>query len=470
LANGDGTMRVRNKALATIRKHSLFSEGDTVIVAVSGGADSVALLDILVSLEEFRLTLIVAHLNHCLRGSESDGDEAFVRDIAARYGLPCEVDRADVQGISRRDKLSLEEAGRVARHAFLHGLAVRHRASVIAMAHHADDQAETVLMRLLRGAGGTGLAGIAPKTGNRLVRPLLGVTRGEIESYLGVREMTFRTDSSNADTNFLRNRVRHELLPYLATYNPSIRDRLVAAAEALTADEALLEELVDGAIARHGTEENGLSVSGVRTEPLGVRLRLYRRALLLAKGNLARIGSRNLQAIDRLVFSARPNGALTLPDGVRVSRRYDAVAFAPAPGEALAEFPEMVLEGPGTYAIRGGGALLVEEAGIPAAWHGVPASVAYFDADAAPFPWLVRTFKAGDRITPLGLAGHKKVKDLFIDEKIPLAARRRVPLLFSGKRLIWVCGLRISAETRLTELTGRVMRAEILDFTPQIDL
>ena len=127
-------MRVRNKALATIKEHSLFSEGDTVIVAVSGGADSVALLDILASLEEFRLTLIVAHLNHCLRGSESDGDEAFVRELAAYYGLPCEVDRADVQGISRRDKLSLEEAGRMARHAFLHGLAARYRASVIAMA------------------------------------------------------------------------------------------------------------------------------------------------------------------------------------------------------------------------------------------------------------------------------------------------------------------------------------------------
>jgi len=325
-------------------------------------------------------------------------------------------------------------------------------------------------MRLLRGAGGTGLAGIAPKTGDRLVRPLLGVTRGEIESYLHAREMTFRTDSSNADTNFLRNRIRHELLPYLATYNPSVRDRLVAAAEALAADEALLEELVDGAIARHGTEGNALSVPGVRTERLGVRLRLYRRALLLAKGNLARIGSRNLQAIDRLVFSLRPNGALTLPDGVRVSRRYDAVTFAMAPEEALAVLPERVLDGPGTYAIPGGGTLQVEEVGFPGAWQGVPASVAYFDADAAPFPWLVRTFKAGDRIMPLGLTGHKKVKDLFIDAKVPPAARRRVPLLFSGERLIWVGGLRISAETRLTERTGRVMRAEILDFTPQIDL
>ena len=136
----------------------------------------------------------------------------------------------------------------------------------------------------------------------------------------------------------------------------------------------------------------------------------------------------------------------------------------------MAEFPEMVLEGPGTYALPGGGALLVEVTGIPAAWQGVSARVAYFDADAAPFPWLVRTFKAGDRFMPLGLTGHKKVKDFFIDEKVPLAARRRVPLLFSVERLIWVGGFLISAEARLTERTGLVMRAEILDFAPQIDL
>ena len=465
VANDRITVRVRRKVLAAIGEHALFGAGDTVIVAVSGGADSVALLDILASLEELCLTLVVAHLNHSLRGAESDGDEAFVRELAARYGLPCEVERADVKGMSRARKLSLEEAGRTARHRFLLGLAERYGAHAVALAHHADDQAETVLMRLVRGAGGTGLAGIAPKTSG-LVRPLLGVTRGEIEAYLRSRQLPFRTDSSNADTIFLRNRVRLELLPYLATYNPSVRDRLVATAEALAADEALLEEVTNRAVACHGSAANGLCVAGVRTEPLGVRLRLYRRLLHLTKGDLNRISSRHLYAIDRLVFSERPNGSLTLPAGAVVARRYDTLSFAVLTADAPAGGAELALDGPGTYSLPGGGMLKVEEADFPGLWQDVPPGVAFFDADAAPFPWLVRTFRAGDRIVPLGMAGHKKVKDLFIDAKVPPEARRRTPLLFSGGRLIWVCGLRVSAESRITGLTGRVVRAEILDFTP----
>lgn len=459
---------MRKKVLKIIREHSLFGNGDTVIAAVSGGADSIALLDVLVSVEELRLNLVVAHLNHTLRGAESDGDEAFVRQVAEGYGLPCEVERADVRGVSSREKLSLEEAGRVTRHAFLRKVAEKHRASVIALGHHADDQAETVLMRLLRGAGGTGLAGMAPKTADKLVRPLLGVTRGEIEAYLLGRGIAYRIDSSNTDTNFLRNRVRHELLPHLATYNPSVRDRLLVTAEVLAADEAFLEESTDAVFARHGGEGKGgatLCVPGVATEPAGIRFRLYRRAILLAKGDLARIGSSHLRDIDLLVFSARPNGVVFLPDGLRVARSYDALSFSTAERETAFPF-EMLVEGPGSYDLYGGFSLLLEEVLPPASWHGVSRTVAYFDAEAAPFPWLVRTFRPGDRIIPLGMSGHRKVKDIFIDGKVPAGVRRTLPLLFSGEKLIWVCGMKVSAETRVTELTRTVVRAEIIGSTP----
>lgn len=460
---------MRNQVLKYIKEHMLFDNGATVIVAVSGGADSVALLDILASLAELQLKLIVAHLNHSLRGAESDGDEAFVRELAARYGLPCEVGRVDVQELSSLNKLSLEEAGRVARYAFLHEVAARHRAHAIALAHHADDQAETVLMRLLRGAGASGLTGIAPKTGNGLVRPLLGITRGEIEAYLQARGLAFRTDSSNADTSFLRNRVRHELLPYLATFNPAIRDRLVATAEALAADEVLLEAITDAAFVRHGKICAGvvaLCLPGLAQEPAGVRLRLYRRAILLVKGDLVRLDSRHLHAIDRLVFSSRPSGSLDLPDEVLVARDYARICFSSSPERAAVRLPEAVLVGPGVHVIPGCGRIMVKEAFFPDPAGEIQPSVAYFDAEAVPFPWLVRAFSAGDRIIPLGMSGHKKVKDIFIDAKVSRERRSRIPLLFSGDRLIWVCGLRVSAETRVTERTVRVLRAEIPDFIP----
>jgi tRNA(Ile)-lysidine synthase len=460
---------MRNQVMKYISEQQLCDRGATVIVAVSGGADSVALLDILASLAELQLKLIVAHLNHSLRGAESDGDEAFVRELAAQYGLPCEVGRADVRELSNMHKLSLEEAGRAARYAFLHQLAAQYRAHAIALAHHADDQAETVLMRLLRGAGASGLAGIAPKTGNGLIRPLLGITRGEIETYLQARGLAFRTDSSNADTSFLRNRVRHELLPYLATFNPAVRDRLVATAAALAADEVLLEAVTDAAFARYGKISAGevtLCLSGLAQEPAGVRLRLYRRAIFLVKGDLARLGSRHLHDIDRLVFSANPSGSLDLPDDIRVARDYARIFFNSAQERVEHRLPETFLAGPGEYFIPGCGRIMVEEAFFPGPAVEIPPGIAYFDAEAVPFPWLVRAFNAGDRIIPLGMTGHKKVKDIFIDMKVSLERRYRIPLLFSGDRLIWVCGLRVSAETRVTERTVRVLRAEIIDFIP----
>ncbi|HLO27251.1 MAG TPA: tRNA lysidine(34) synthetase TilS [Geobacteraceae bacterium] len=457
---------MKTKVAKAIAEHSLFNAGDTVVVAVSGGADSVALLDMLASLEELRLKLVAAHLNHSLRGDESDGDESFVRKLASDYGLPAEIARVDVKGLSRRKRLSLEEAGRVARYEFFLDIARSYGAHSIALAHHADDQAETVLMRLLRGAGGTGLCAISPKSGATLVRPLLAVTRTEIETYLAQRNLPYRTDSTNRDTEFLRNRVRMELIPYLETYNPAVRDRLVATAEALARDEEVLTGVTDAAFARHGREGQGvitLDVCGCRAEPAGVRYRLYRRGILLAKGNLDRVGSGHLRDIDTMLFSRNPQMMLCLPDGLRVSKCYTEISFFPASVEKKPVSWEKAVEGPGVYTLPGGYRLMVEEVDPLECRKNPSPHVACFDAVAAPFPWLLRTFRPGDRIMPFGMTGHKKVKDLFIDEKIPMASRRRIPLLFSGDRLLWVSTLRTSAEGCVTDRSRRAVSVEILD-------
>ena len=456
---------VQRKVLKNIMQHELFRRDATVVVAVSGGVDSAVLLETLATLPGFRLRLVVAHLNHMLRGAESDGDEAFVREIAASYGAAVEVSSIDVMAVSRERRLSLEEAGRECRYAFFAEVAEKHGADCVALAHHADDQAETVLMRLLRGSGATGLCAMTPKTADgRYVRPLLHVTRREIEAYAASRRLPFRTDSSNGSTDFLRNRIRLQLIPHLESYNPAVKERLTDTAAALADDEAILERVTDEAFRRHASCLQGrvsFRVEGLAGEPHGLRMRLYRRALLECTGDLMGISYRQMEGIDSLLEGGRPNRRLALAGGMAVARSYGELSFFPSGGECGTGAFELTIDGPGTFPLPGGGELVVGEAVPPDDWRDLPPKTAYFDPSLVPFPWTVRTFRPGDRIVPLGMTGRKKVKELFIDAKVPRGARTCLPLVFSCGRLIWVGGLRVSQESRLSGGLGKAIRAEI---------
>ncbi len=456
-----------NKCLKTISDNKLLHRGDTVIVAVSGGADSMALLDILSNLEELRLNLVVVHVDHMLRGEESDTDAVFVREAALKYGLPFELRSIDIRNYSSKNRLSLEEGGRVARYEWFDEVASRYGARTVALGHHADDQAETVLMRLLRGAGTTGLSGISPGGGKRYIRPLICCTRSEIEEYLHERKLLFRTDASNCDTRFLRNRIRHELLPNLETYNPSVRDRLVATAEILSEDEELLESVTDQAFHRISfVSEQGveMNIPPILAELRGLRLRLYRRAIRIAKGNLDHITLKHLRQIDDLALSEKANSHLKLPGHLLVTKCYKKLIIAIYTANADIEPFEVIIEGPGIYQLPGDRQLSVTVAcGHPDNWKDLPACKAYIDAGSAPFPWVVRTFRDGDRFTPFGMKGRKKLKDFFIDMKIPLQTRRNIPLIVAGNNILWIAGLRLAEEARLTASAVKVIAAELIE-------
>jgi len=434
----------------TVRQQRLFRPGDTLVVALSGGADSTALLDLLTRLPDYNLHLVIAHLNHCLRGVESDSDEEFCRMVAFRYDIQFESCRVDVKMAAAEKRLNLEDAARRARIEFLDEIGGKYGAAAVALAHHADDQAETVLMRLLRGSGMTGLSGMAYRNARGYVRPLLEITRSEIERYLRGCGLEWREDASNSDTIYLRNRIRHQLLPLLEEYNPAIRSCLAATASLLSGDEALLTELTDQAAAdscRGGEGRVVCSVAQLRTLNPALRRRVLRHALKQLSGSLYGVSQCHIDAIGDLVDSGRPNSRLPLPQGVTATREYDRLVLMQTDMAPLESDFELLITEPGCYQLPDGGSITVES--TSAALFSTDPGTPCFDLAKTPFPWMVRTFRPGDRMTPFGMSGRKKVKDIFIDRKIPSSERMRIPLLLCGDDLIWIAGVCFSELCRI---------------------
>lgn len=449
-------------ANATIRRHTLFTPGEKVIIAVSGGIDSMVLLDLLNFQDDYRLDLVVAHLNHLLRGKESDRDEELVRETAARLGLPCVVERVDVRELARSEKRSLEDAGREARHRFLENVVRKQGAECAVLAHHADDQAETVLIRLLRGAGASGLAGMSPRSGWK-VRPFLDATRAEIVEFADSRHIAFREDRSNADQRFLRNRVRHELLPLLATYNPLISRTLGATAAILAADDEVLTGMTEHRFKLLAAICGGevlFTVAELLHEPDAVRYRLYRRAIQELNGDLLSISYRHLLAIDRLLLHEAPSCSVTLPRFLRAGRVYGSLKFSPDGASGIGE--EVLIDDFGRFPVIGG-TLLISLVTPPFNVVFLPPHHALIDLDEAPFPWTIRTFRDGDRMIPFGMTGSKKLKDLFIDMKLPRQRRREVTVLCSAEgHILSVPGVRRSVLAPVTEVTRQTVLVELV--------
>lgn len=455
-----------SRVVRTIREQQLFRPGDTLIVALSGGADSTALLDLLGRLPGFDLRLVAAHLNHCLRGVESDGDEEFCRRLADDHGVPIEILRVDVKQFAATGGLNLEDAGRRARIAFLEQMREKYCATAIVTAHHGDDQAETVLMRLLRGSGMTGLSGMQYRNRRGHIRPLLDVTRAEIERYLAELGLAWREDASNRDLDFLRNRIRHELLPLLEQYNPAIRRTLTATAALLSYENALLDSLAEQAFETcwHSSHDSSLvcGIAEFKEHPPALQRRMLRHACLRLAGNLEGFTHGHMESVRQLTDSLRPNARITLPQGIGAMREYDNIVLRLDQQEAAVIAEDVIILAPGSYHLPWGGTLEVEICVGPVDFNQMPADVTCFDMARTPFPWRVRCFRAGDRIVPFGMTGRKKVKDVFIDRKIPLPDRRRIPLVFCGDELIWIAGVCVSESCRIAHADADLVKVKFL--------
>jgi tRNA(Ile)-lysidine synthase len=435
---------------AYVRQHALIAAGNTVVVAVSGGADSLCLLHVLQTLApDLGCNLHVAHLNHALRPA-SGADAAFVAERAAELGLPYTVERRDVGALARAQRVSLETAARRARYEFLHGVAAAASAAGIATGHTRDDQAETLLLHLARGSGLGGLAGMPPRR-DALIRPLLEVGHAQTVAYCAALGLVPRQDESNLSPAHRRNRIRREALPRLEAIQPAASANIARAARLLAADLALIERLARHALAHAVTRRDGAHVrlSATRLLEAEPELRPHMLRLLLADllGHAEGFGERDYVRILEAIASGAPRASLALPKGLVLDRHGDEVMIGRAttpPGPVLGNH---VLPVPGAVQTEVG-LLRAEPATAPDDWAGVPPSVAYLDPAVAGPTLTVRAWRPGDRVRPLGLGGTRKVQDVFIDRKVPRALRGRIPIIEGPRGIAWLAGLCVSEAYR----------------------
>lgn len=441
----------------TIARHRMLKPGQTVLVAVSGGPDSLALLDVLLQLApELELRLAVAHLDHGLR-PDSAADADFVAAFAAERGLTCYRERVDVAALLRGSGQSPEAVARAVRYAFFERAAAATGAERVALGHNADDQAETIIMRLLRGAGSEGLSGIPPV---RLpyVRPLIETPRSEIEAYCRARGLAARRDSTNADPAYTRNRIRHELMPVLKGYNPRLVPALGELGERLRAEADYIARQAADALAACSVGD-ALACRRLIALPIALQRAALRAYYARATGAepLAHLHVERLRELAAATAPTQhqlPGGFFARSEGGRlIIKRSEA---APAPFELVPLVPGLTPLPTGETL-----AAWLTEAGAHD-WSAVNARrQAFLDFEACG-EFVVRNRRPGDRIRLPGVAGDKKLQDVLVDAKLPRGERDRLPLLARGREILWIPGLRVSERVKVTPATRVVLALQLL--------
>jgi tRNA(Ile)-lysidine synthase len=459
------------KVCQTIRNCQMVDSGHAVVLAVSGGADSVAMLHMMARLRaSLQIELIVAHVNHGMRPDAAE-DALFVEAMAQRMGLPCVCATVDVPAYRHQHRLSPEDAARRLRYGCLRAMARQRGADRIAIAHTADDQAETILMRLLRGAGLRGLAGIPPRRG-AIIRPLIRVQRRDILAFLHTHHIPFREDPSNQQRQYLRNRLRLDLMPHLRQqYNPRLTETLCTTAHLLSEDEAALEALAHEHLQMvrlpGQPAQVGLCLTRLRSLPMALQRRLLRQALCEVSGHLHDITAQHIAAILRLVQTDAGSRRVTLPHQLLAERRYDILLIQrhasqpPLAGEVSVRIP-------GQCEMLALGTTLVCDL-RPSAALSAPfptGDEAWLDAATIGVDVRLRTRRDGDRFQPLGSPYTKKLQDFFTDAKLPRAARDHLPLVVTPRGIAWVVGMRIAEWAKITPATHTILRLRVIRRSP----
>jgi len=479
-------MDVLGQIRASIQHHHLIPRGETVVVGVSGGPDSACLFHALMALRaEFGFSLHAAHLNHRLRGADADDDAEFVRRLAAAWEVPCTIDARDVAALSREHKRSLEESAREARYAFLAEVARANRSRTIAVAHNADDQAESVLMHFLRGSGSAGLRGmrhaselpvspfIRHPSSLTLIRPLLDVPRSDVERYCHAHGLEPRFDASNLDTTFFRNRLRHSLLPLLETYNPNIRQVLRRTGDVIAAEVEVLraatESAWQAAVKAESNEAVVFRLGAWRRLPPALRRSTLREAVRRLRPSLRNINFVHIDDAASGLQRAATGARFTLPQRLVLVIDYDTFTIADADrAPDLGDWPllpaecaALRLRAPGVTALPGSDWSL--EAELLDRWGQADFAnrdrwTACLDADATGLDLAIRPRAAGDRFHAQGMPSPARLANWMTNVKVPRIVRARLPLIVASGAIAWVAGFRVGQPFVVTTNTRRVIR------------
>jgi len=478
----------------TIDDHGLLPPHEPVILGVSGGPDSLCMLHVLRCLADaYQVSLQVAHLHHGIRGQDADDDAAFVAGLCRAWAIPCTIERADVPALARERGQAIEEAARQARYGFLGAQARAVGARSVAVAHNADDQVETVLMHFLRGAGLAGLRGMRPlswmdelrlgadqakesprpETRIRLVRPLLGVTRQQILDYCREHGLEPRFDRSNLDQTYFRNRLRHELIPLLETYNPNLRQVVRRTAKVVAGDYEVLRGCLARAWADVVRSESERAIvydlAAVRALPLGLQRSLIREGVHRLRRSLRNISLVHVDSAVSVLRTGHTGTAATLPRGLALILGYEQAILAEEGHQPPRESLPRVGPGPLELVVPGSTLLpdghwwaatrVIDRNSLPEDWSRNPNPyLAFLDASHMTSGLALRPRREGDWFQPLGLGGRRqRLADYCINARIPRHERATVPLLVCGDDIVWVVGHRIDARYAITPDTERVL-------------
>ncbi|WP_129595714.1 tRNA lysidine(34) synthetase TilS [Anaerophilus nitritogenes] len=452
------------KFLKTIHKHKMFQRGESIVVGVSGGPDSICLLHLLWSIQkDYDLKLYVVHLNHQFRGSAADEDAIYVEKFCKKLNIPVFIYKRNVEEYSKRKGITFEEGGREIRYDLFEEVLQKTKSKKIAIAQNMDDQAETVLMRIMRGSGLEGLCAISYVRDQKIIRPILDCSRYEIEDYCNKNNLHPRIDHTNLEAIYTRNRIRLELIPYIKKYfNPNIKETLSRTANILREDKDFIEDYqkkLYHEIVTRKEQEIYIDKIVFKKQHIAIQKRILRRAIWQMTGNLKDIQMKHIQSIINIIESDSLGIKIDLPRGLWARVEKECLIFSMEKKEIEKYYFE--------YNINIGEILYLQETrceifscvmDIKDLKHiSTKDHMKFFDYDKICGNLVVRNRKNGDRFSPLGMKGSKKLKNFFIDEKIPKQKREDIPLICDQNEIIWIIGYRVSEKYKIDKNTKKIL-------------